>query len=98
MLNSLKSIERKKVQDNRNWDKGLFLDRAERVSKFSNEILEKIFNYKNFIKIGNYFDTNALYEKYCKYLNVNEDQLLITNGAEEAIRCIFNIILKINDN
>jgi histidinol-phosphate aminotransferase len=97
MFTNLVNQKRNRILDNRNFHEGVFLNRAERVEPFKKEILDKVFNSENFSKLGNYFDVNMVYEKLSSYLNINQNELLITNGAEEAIRYIFNIILEKND-
>ena len=97
MNEKLKNIERKRIIDSRNYEKGIFLNRAERVRPFTEGELKNIFDTTNFSKLGNYFNTNKIYEKFSKYLNVDTSEMLLTNGAEEAIRYIFNIFLKEND-
>ena len=92
MLNNLKKINRIRIQDKRDKTKCLYLNRAERVEPI--EIKENIFNFNN---LGFYYDICHLYKKLSKYLNANINQILITNGAEEAIRYIFNILIKKND-
>ena len=94
MFEPLKTIERKRIQDKRNIEEGVFLNRAERVKKFTEIELQKIFDFNRFSNIGNYYD---VYKKYSDYIQINQDEMLITNGAEEAIRYIFNIFLKEND-
>lgn len=98
MIKSLKNINRVKINDYRNYDNGIFLNRAERVEPIKQDIIDDIFKKSHsFNNLGYYYDTNTLYVKYSKYLNINENELLITNGAEEAIRYIFNILLNKND-
>ena len=66
MLKQLKNIERNRVVDTRNYEKGLLLNRAERVKRFTKTELKNIFNINNF-SLGNYYNTNNLYQKISKY-------------------------------
>lgn len=97
MFNILQNLKRTRIVDNRNYHTGLFLNRAERVEPLSNDILSQLYDEIDFKKLGYYHDNTDLYEKYSKYLSINEQELLITNGAEEAIRYIFNIFIEKND-
>ena len=94
MFNRLNSISR--LRNNNfinNEDSFIYLNRAERVEKIDNNFIKNI----NF-DFGSYYNLDILYSKFNKYLNCNGKQILITNGAEEAIRYIFNIFLKEKDN
>jgi len=94
MFNNLKNIERKRIPDNRNID-GLFLNRAERVKPFDEKIISDI--NLDLHKMGNYFDLTDFYKKVSDYIGIESDELLVTNGAEEAIRYIFNLLLDKGD-
>ncbi len=96
MFQKLSTITRKRVSDTRNNEKGLFLNRAERVEPFSKNIREKLSSFCTH-KLGNYYDIEPLYSKLEYYLKVNIKNILATNGAEEAIRYIFNIHIKSGD-
>lgn len=97
MFTNLKLVNRTRIIDNRNYENGLFLNRAERVENFSDKVMEELFNINNFNKLGYYFDTTTLYNKLSIYFDIDKDEMLITNGAEESIRYIFDIILEKND-
>lgn len=97
MFNNLKNIERKRIPDNRNIN-GLFLNRAERVEPFNEKILSDVNLNLDLHKMGNYFDLTDFYKKVSDYIDIKSDELLVTNGAEEAIRYIFNILISKNDN
>jgi len=97
MFKKLSTIIRKRVSDNRNTEKGLFLNRAERVEPFSKEILDKVSSICT-DRLENYYDIQTFYSKLSSYLMVNINNILVTNGAEEAIRYIFNIHIKENDS
>ena len=92
MFNNLKNINRIQIEDKRDKEKNLYLNRAERVEKI--KIKENIFNFD---ELGFYYDISPLYKKISKYLNIDTTNILITNGAEEAIRYVFNILLTKND-
>ncbi len=96
MFKQLATIKRKRITDKRNPEKGLFLNRAERVQPFSKEITKEISSiFTN--RLEKYYDIEPLYAKLSTYLKVDKDNILLTNGAEEAIRYIFNIHIKAND-
>ena len=98
MIKSLKNVNRVKVIDDRDYNSGIFLNRAERVEPIKQDIIENILKESNlFGNLGYYYDTEVIYDKYSKYLKINKNELLITNGAEEAIRYIFNLLLTKND-
>ena len=93
MFNRLENIDRTRIISKNRYKDAIYLNRAERVEEIDQNILKNI----NF-NLGSYYDLNPLYEKLEKYLNINTNKILLTNGAEEAIRYIFNIFLKDGDN
>ncbi len=96
MFKHLSTITRKRIPDKRNYEKGLFLNRAERVQPFSKEITEEISSL--FLdRLGNYYDIEKFYSKLGSYLKVDINKIVVTNGAEEAIRYLFDIHIKQND-
>jgi histidinol-phosphate aminotransferase len=91
-------IDRFRIKETRDFKNGLFLNRAERTEPWSDSIMEDLKGKLDFTKIGFYYDLDNLYKKYADYLKVNMEQLLITNGADDAIRNIYQIYAKENDN
>lgn len=97
-MNKYNLIERYRIKENRDFKDGLFLNRVEKTEPWSDEIINNMTKNIDFNKIGYYYDLDILHEKYSNYLNVNKNQMLMTNGADESIRYIYQIFTKENDN
>ena len=91
-------INRFRIEETRDFDNGLFLNRAERTKSWSQDIISDLKKTLDFNKMGFYYDLNSLHIKYSNYINIKKEQLLMTNGADEAIRFIYNTFANKNDN
>jgi len=61
------------------------------------DIIDNLFTSDDIKSLRIYPDPYELYEKLAKFVGVNIDQLLITNGSEQAIEFVFRIFLEQND-
>jgi len=97
MFNKLQTIDRFRVKDNRDFSKYLYLNRAERVAPLDNKIIDRLSQSLDLNQLGFYYDLSNLYQKLSDFLDLDQNNFLITNGAEEAIRYIFNVHVKPDD-
>ena len=58
------------------------------------DIIDNLFTSDDIKSLRIYPDPYELYEKLAKFVGVNIDQLLITNGSEQAIEFVFRIFLR----
>ncbi|MCR4337562.1 MAG: histidinol-phosphate aminotransferase family protein [Candidatus Omnitrophica bacterium] len=77
---------------------GYRLDRNERVSNLSPNVMEDLLK-----KFSNYIfsaspESATLYEKIAKSLNVEKDKIYITGGITEGIRILYEILTNPGDN
>ena len=93
----LKCLNRFRIKEDRNIQNDLCLNRAERVERWSGNIIKDLRNI-DISNIGNYYDIDDLHEKLSSYLEINKMNILITNGADEAIRTIYNLYAEPNSN
>tara|TARA_A100001011_G_scaffold398501_1_gene503146 strand:- start:26 stop:1045 length:1020 start_codon:yes stop_codon:yes gene_type:complete len=97
-MNKYNFDNRIRIEETRDFENGIFLNRAERTEPWSEEIIYNLKKNLDFNKIGYYYDLNDFHIKYSNYINIQKEQLLMTNGADEAIRFIFNTFANKNDN
>jgi len=93
----LKNIVRKRIPENRNLDKGLRLDRNERVSGWDKKIINKIFNGQPEYFLSIYPDLSNIYKKISKFNSIKESNILITSGIDAAIKTLFEIYTSHDD-
>ena len=86
MFQKLSTITRRRVSDTRNHEKGLCLNRAERVEPFSKDIIEKLSSFCTY-QLGNYYDITPFYSKLEYYLKVNINNI---NEDIYKIESLFN--------
>lgn len=97
-MDNLNFQDRFRICENRDINNGICLNRAERAERWSDEIMLDIKKELDFTKLGSYYDIDDFHIKYSEYLNVDKQHVLITNGADEAIKNIYFIYAKENDN
>lgn len=93
----LRDIKRIRIAEGRDLDKGLRLDRNEKVDIWPKDFLLNIFSSKPDYFLSVYPEISSLYKKLSKYLNVNEDQIVITSGIDGAIKTLFEILTSPGD-
>ena len=94
---NISTVDRKRISLSRNYSDGILMDRAERVEPFSASIMHQIKDNIDLLNLGLYHNLGSLYEKMSSYIGVKQNQMLITAGADESIKNIFNIFLKPKD-
>ncbi len=93
----LREISRIRVAEGRNLEKGLRLDRNERVDAWGKELLKKIFEEKPDYFLSIYPELNTLYEKLAKFHKIDEENILLTSGIDGGIKTIFEILTNPED-
>ncbi len=88
----LRNIKRVRVSEGRKLDIGLRLDRNEKVDVWPPEFLSKIFAAKPDYLLSIYPENDSLYRKLSQFLNVTEDQLMLTSGIDGGLKTLFEII------
>lgn len=89
---------RPRIKENRIFGDSLILNRAERVEPWPENIMNQVKKNIDFPKLGYYYDLDSFQNKYANYLKVIPNQLLLTNGADGAIRSLYNIYVGNNDH
>tara|TARA_B100000963_G_C22624243_1_gene671521 strand:+ start:482 stop:1561 length:1080 start_codon:yes stop_codon:yes gene_type:complete len=95
--NYLSKIDRIRVSEGRNLDKGLRLDRNERVDAWGNETLMNIFKNTPDYFLSVYPESSNLYKKLSNFLNIQESNFILTSGIDGAIKTLFEILTKPGD-
>lgn len=82
----------------RDLEKGIRLDRNEKVSDFSSEIMEEIYGiFKNYSLCASP-ESQPLYKKIAKTLNISDEYIFVTNGITEGIRILHDFCTLPGDN
>ena len=90
-------VPRVRIAENRDLDKGIRLNRNERVENFDKKIYLKIFKSLKKYDLGKYPDQSEIYDTLSAYLKVSEDEILISSGIDGSIKSIFEIFTKKDD-
>lgn len=92
-MNKLNLEERKRIIQNRDFENGLLMNRAERTKSLDNKVVNDIINYMDLSKIGNYYDITDFCVMYAEFIGggINEKQMLITSGADDAIKLLYQL-------
>ena len=85
----LKSLKRFRVSEGRNLEKGLRLDRNEKVDNWPKDFINKVLADKPEGFFSMYPEITPLYKKLANHLKINEKQILITSGIDESIKNLF---------
>jgi histidinol-phosphate aminotransferase len=93
-----KTVERLRIPENRDLDKGIRLNRNERVENFPKNLLEKIFKQAKNYDLGKYPDQELIYKHLSKYLKIKKQNILLSSGIDGSIKSIFEIFLKPKDS
>lgn len=93
----LLAIERKRTSVGRDLEKGLRLDRNERVTEFSKKIMKDLYGILPSYLLNAYPDVEHFYETLSKWLKLPAEQLYVTNAITEGIRIIFETLISKGD-
>ena len=77
--------------------RGLLLDFNERTLPPSPKVLKAIQNFLSANKLQIYPEYDGLEQKLAKYAGVNKNQIMITNGSDQAIDLIFRTFTEKSD-
>lgn len=94
----LEKLVRYQTSVGRDLDNGLCLDRNERVSNFPAEVITDIFNKFKPHSLSVSPETDTLYKKIAKNLDVQREKIYITNGITEGIRILFETLTNPGEN
>ena len=91
----IESLVRVQTSLNRNIEKGIILDRNERVDVFDNTTFKKIIKSISKYSLSATPDITSLYKQIAKYHEVKRNNIYITQGITECIsHIIFSILNK----
>ncbi|MFH2058513.1 MAG: histidinol-phosphate transaminase [Pseudomonadota bacterium] len=82
----------------RNLEKGLRLDRNEKVSNFSDDIISDIFTSFKPYSLSASPEPDKLYTKIAKSVRISENKIFITNGITEGIRILYETLTNPGQN
>lgn len=90
-------IERKRTSTGRYLQKGLRLDRNERVTEFPKKIMKDIYRLLPSYLFNAYPDIDNFYRALSKWTGVPANQLYVTNAITEGIRIVFETVISEGD-
>ena len=93
----IESLNRVQTSLSRNIEKGIILDRNERVDVFDKNTFKKIINSISQYSLSATPDVTTLYEKIAKYHGLKKNNIYITQGITECMSHIIFSIIKKND-
>ena len=93
----LKNLKRFRVAKGRNLEKGLRLDRNEKVDLWPKNFIYNILKKKPSSFFSTYPEIVNLYKKISKINKVKVDQILITSGIDGSIKNLLSLLTKPND-
>ena len=91
-------MDRYQTSEGRDLERGLRLDRNEKVSTFSQEVLNDIFSSFQGFSLSASPDAASLYEKISGNLNIDKDHIFVTAGITEGIRILYDLYTQEGDN
>lgn len=93
----LSKIARVRVSEGRDLDKGLRLDRNEKVDVWPKEMLADIFLRKAGWFLSVYPESTRLYQKLAKFHAIDESQLLLTSGIDGGLKTLHEVMTEPGD-
>ncbi len=94
----VQKLQRYQTSLGRDLERGERLDRNEKVSNFSDEVMAGIFHqFKNF-SLSASPDPTVLYEKIASVLNIQKNKIYLTCGITEGIKVLYETITNPGDN
>jgi histidinol-phosphate aminotransferase len=94
----LLDLKRYQTSVGRDISKGVLLDRNERMIPFENETLVSIYNSFDNNVLNIHPEPHGLYKKIANSINVDVEQIYITNGITEGIKVLYESLTNPNDN
>ena len=96
--NHIDELTRYQTSLGRDLETGLRLDRNERVSNFSEDIITDIWKEFPAYAFSASPESDFLYQKISKSLNISKDKIYITNGITEGIRVLYETLSNPGEN
>ena len=93
-LDNLVSINRNRIPETRDYENGYLMNRNERVVPWPREVLDSVLETIHPNEWNMYHYVQSLYTKWAKYCELNEDQVLVVNGAEDGISRCYQVFVK----
>ena len=94
----IKKLKRYQTSLGRDLDHGIRLDRNEKVSDFSKEVMDDIFGiFKNY-SLSASPEALPLYHKIADTLNISENKIFVTCGITEGIRILYDFCTNPGEN
>ena len=93
----LVDIKRVRTSVGRDLQKGLRLDRNERVTDFPQKIMKDLYKILPSYLLNAYPDVDRFYDTLSKWLKIPVEQLYVTNAITEGIRIVFETLVSKND-
>lgn len=91
-------MSRYQTSTGRDLEEGLRLDRNEKVSNFSEELMEKIFGEFSTYSLSASPDSQVLYQKISKSIGVLPENIYVTAGITEGIRFLYESLANPGEN
>ena len=79
----IKKFKRVRIPEDRNLERGIRMNRNERVEDFKKNILKKIFSQVKKYELGKYPDQSIIYNELSKFLRIRKENLLLSSGIDE---------------
>ena len=95
--NLISQIERLRIAENRDLKNGVFLNRNERVERFSKKVLSNIFKRLKKSELGLYPDQSKIYSSLEHFLKIKKENFLLSSGIDGSLKSIIEIFLKPGD-
>ena len=94
---NIQDLVRVQTSQNRDIEKGIILDRNERVDSYNSQTFKKILNNISKNSLNATPDISSLYEKISKFHNLKKNNIYITQGITECMSHIMFSTIKKDD-
>ena len=88
----LANIKRIRVSEGRDLERGLRLDRNEKVDVWPKQVMNDIFMSKPDYFLSVYPESTALYQKLATFHGVDESQLMLTADIDGGLKTLFEVM------
>ena len=94
----IQKMERYQTSLGRDLSNGIRIDRNEKVSDFSTEVMNEIWKlFKNY-SLSASPEAGPLYHKLAENYGINREKIFITSGITEGIRVLYDQATEVGDN
>lgn len=97
-FNNLKTIDRVRIPESRNIQEGLCMNRNERVEAWDQTTIQAVLNTIHPKQWNLYHSLESTYNKLSRFYNVDVENMLLLNGAEDGILKCFHVFIKEGSN